>query len=79
MSGSNQHCVGIDVSKGTLDIAIGSNASLFTVPNDTGGFSKILKELKRNCTLLILIEATGGLGSESSTEVGSIHQRLRSV
>lgn len=32
MSVSNHRCAGIDVSKGTLDIAISNNASQFTVP-----------------------------------------------
>lgn len=63
MSGSNQRCAGIDVSKGTLDIAISATASQFTVPNDTDGFNQILIELKRNGTRLILMEATGGLES----------------
>lgn len=63
MSVSNQRCAGIDVSKSTLDIAISSIAQQFTVPNEDGGFNQILKELKRNETQLILMEATGGLES----------------
>jgi transposase len=60
MSVSNQRCAGIDVSKGTLDIAISNIASQFTVPNGTDGFTQFLRELKRNETRLILMEATGG-------------------
>ncbi|MBS6741030.1 MAG: IS110 family transposase [Enterobacteriaceae bacterium] len=63
MSVSNQRCAGIDVSKSTLDIAISNIAQSFTVPNEDGGFNQILKELKRNETQLILMEATGGLES----------------
>ena len=63
MSVSNQRCAGIDVSKGTLDIAISNIASQFTVPNGTDGFTQIIGELKRNETRLILMEATGGLES----------------
>lgn len=63
MSVSNQRCAGIDVSKGTLDIAISNNASQFTVPNGSDGFTQIIGELKRNKTRLILMEATGGLES----------------
>ncbi len=63
MSVSNQRCAGIDVSKSTLDIAISSIAQPFTVPNEDGGFNQILNELRRNETLLILMEATGGLES----------------
>jgi transposase len=59
MSVSNQRCAGIDVSKGTLDIAISNIASQFTVPNGTDGFTQVLRELKRNETRLILMEATG--------------------
>ena len=58
MSVSNQRCAGIDVSKGTLDIAISNIASQFTVPNGTDGFTQVLRELKRNETRLILMEAT---------------------
>jgi transposase len=61
MSVSNQRCAGIDVSKNTLDIAISNIAQSFTVPNEDGGFNQILKELKRNETQLILMEATGDL------------------
>lgn len=63
MSVSNQRCAGIDVSKSSLDIAISNIAQSFTVPNEDGGFNQILKELKRNETQLILMEATGGLES----------------
>lgn len=63
MSVSNQRCAGIDVSKSTLEIAISNIAQSFTVPNEDGGFNHILKELKRNETQLILMEATGGLES----------------
>ena len=59
MSVLNQRCAGIDVSKGTLDIAISNIASQFTVPNGTDGFTQVLRELKRNETKLILMEATG--------------------
>lgn len=61
MSVSNQRCAGIDVSKSTLDIAITSIAQPFTVPNEDGGFNQIFKELRRNETQLILMEATGDL------------------
>ncbi|MCK0258325.1 IS110 family transposase [Citrobacter freundii] len=63
MSVSNQRCAGIDVSKGTLDIAISNIASQLAVPNGTDGFTQIIGELKRNETRLILMEATGGLES----------------
>lgn len=60
---SNQRCAGIDVSKGSLDIAISNNGSQFSVPNRSDGFIQIIGELKRNKTRLILMEATGRLES----------------
>ena len=63
MSVSNQRCAGIDVSKSGLGIAISNIAQSFTVPNEDGGFNQALKELKRNETQLILMEATVGLKS----------------
>ncbi len=63
MSGTNQHCAGIDVSKNTLDIAFSGMTNQSTMPNDLEGFTKVVSELKRNCTRLILMEATGGLES----------------
>lgn len=61
MSVSNQCCVGIDVSKSTLEIAISNIAQSFTVPNEDGGFNQILIDLKRSEIQLILMEATGDL------------------
>ncbi|MFI4630041.1 IS110 family transposase [Klebsiella quasipneumoniae subsp. similipneumoniae] len=61
MSMSNHRCAGIDVSKGTLDIAISNIASKFTVPNGSDGFTQIIGKLVRNETRLILMEATGAL------------------
>ena len=63
MSVSNRCCAGKDISKCTLDIAISSITSQFTVSTGTDGFTQICGELKRNETRLILMEATGGLGS----------------
>lgn len=63
MSVSNHRCARIDVLKGALDIAISNNASQFTLPNGSDGFTQIIGELKRNETRLILLEATGGLES----------------
>ncbi|MBK0019546.1 IS110 family transposase [Kosakonia sp. S42] len=63
MSGTNQHCAGIDVSKNTLDIALSGMTTQSTMPNVLEGFIQIVSELKRNGTRLILMEATGGLES----------------
>lgn len=54
-------CVGIDVSKATLDIAASSTIVQFSVANDTDGFDSIIAELKKHDVALVLMEATGGL------------------
>ncbi|WP_035539211.1 IS110 family transposase [Paraburkholderia hospita] len=53
--------VGIDVSKATLDIAIGVKATPLSVSNKTDGFDTLLEELARHRVALIVLEATGGL------------------
>lgn len=61
MSLPNPLCVGIDVSKATLDIAAGSTIAQFSVANDTDGFDSIITELRKHTVALVLMEATGGL------------------
>lgn len=54
-------CVGIDVSKATLDIAASSAIAQFSVANDADGFDSIIAELRKHAVALVLMEATGGL------------------
>jgi len=54
-------CVGIDVSKVTLDIAASSAIEQFSVANDADGFDSIITELRKLPVALVLMEATGGL------------------
>ncbi|WP_171455126.1 IS110 family transposase [Serratia marcescens] len=54
-------CVGIDVSKATLDIAASSAIEQFSVANDADGFDSIIAELRKHNVALVLMEATGGL------------------
>lgn len=54
-------CVGIDVSKATLDIAASSAIEQFSVANDADGFDSIIAELRNHNVALVLMEATGGL------------------
>lgn len=54
-------CVGIDVSKATLDIAASSAIEQFSVANDADGFDYIIAELRKHNVALVLMEATGGL------------------
>ncbi len=61
MSLPNPLCVGIDVSKATLDIAASTDITPFTVSNDSDGFDAIIAELREHSVALILMEATGGL------------------
>ncbi|MEX0446710.1 IS110 family transposase [Xenorhabdus sp. SGI246] len=61
MSLPNSLCVGIDVSKATLDIAASHEFAQFTASNDSDGFDAILAELRTHSVALILMEATGGL------------------
>lgn len=61
MSQPNQLCVGIDVSKATLDIAANSTIEQFSVGNDGDGFDTIIAELRKYTVALVLMEATGGL------------------
>jgi hypothetical protein len=53
--------VGVDVSKATLDVAIGVKATPLSVSNKTDGFDTLLEELARHRVALIMLEATGGL------------------
>lgn len=61
MSLPNPLCVGIDVSKATLDIAASSAIEQFSVGNDVDGFDSIIAELRKRTVALVLMEATGGL------------------
>ncbi len=61
MSQPNPLCVGIDVSKVTLDIAASHEITQFTVSNDYKGFdNSIIAELRKHPVALILMEATTG-------------------
>lgn len=61
MSLPNLLHIGIDVSKASLDVAIGSALPPFSARNDLDGFDAILAELAKHPVSLILMEATGGL------------------
>ncbi|MGL4857737.1 IS110 family transposase [Plesiomonas sp.] len=61
MSQPNPLCVGIDVSKATLDIAASSDIEQFTVSNNDDGFDLITAELRKHAVTLVRLEATGGL------------------
>jgi transposase len=52
--------VGIDVSKGALDVALSPEAKPFRVDNDREGIQKLLAKLPEPGTCLITLEGSGG-------------------
>lgn len=61
MSQPNPICVGIDISKSSLDISLGDDIPAFSTGNDDIGFSEIISQLKHHEISIVLMEATGGL------------------
>lgn len=53
--------VGIDVSKDTLDIGLGSSREVFQVVYDEGGIAQAIGQIREASPTLIVLEATGGL------------------
>lgn len=56
----NQACVGIDVAKDKLDVAIGSGGELWQVTNDERGHAELLQRLRGVKPRVIVLEASGG-------------------
>jgi transposase len=52
--------VGIDVSKGTLDVALRPSGESFRVGNDQGGISALVERLSGVQPELVVLEASGG-------------------
>jgi len=61
--------VGIDVSKGRLDVAIGAQGEYWDVGNDEKGIVKLVERLKEVQPTLIVLESTGGLEVLVMTEL----------
>lgn len=53
-------CVGIDISKKHLDLALQPGTTEFRLPNTEPGVQQLLKRLQKLQPQLILLEATGG-------------------
>jgi transposase len=68
--------VGIDVSKATLDVALGSDGEEFQVTNDEEGVSQLLVRLEQVAPSLVVLEATGGY---EAVVAGAIASRGLSV
>jgi transposase len=52
--------VGVDVSKDSLDVAIGTQKDIITFANDQKGVDALVKKLKRINAQLTVFESTGG-------------------
>jgi transposase len=52
--------VGIDVAKGKLDIALGSDGQTWQVGNDEAGHKELRDRLARSSPKLVIMEASGG-------------------
>lgn len=53
-------CVGIDVAKDQLDVAVGGDGDAWSVSNDEAGIRTLLTELRSRQCALIVLDATGG-------------------
>jgi transposase len=56
-----ERAVGIDVSKGLLDVAVLPEGESWSATNDEEGISQIVKRLKSLRPRLVVLEATGGM------------------
>ena len=52
--------VGIDVSKATLDVALGSDGDVIQVANDDTGIAELVGRIAKAAPALVVLEATGG-------------------
>ena len=57
---SKEIVVGIDVSKGKLDIALGSKGEVWQVKNDEAGHKELLGRLAESAPKFVVMEASGG-------------------
>jgi transposase len=53
-------CVGIDVAKDHLDVAVGADGPAWSVTNDEAGIGALLEDLQARPCELVVLEATGG-------------------
>ena len=53
-------CVGIDVSKAHLDVALSEGGTAWRVPNTGPGIQRLVTQLKEHEPTLVVMEATGG-------------------
>ena len=60
MATSGERYVGIDVSKGRLDVAVLGDKRGWQVENNQKGIAKLVQHMQEVCPELIVVEATGG-------------------
>ena len=60
MATSSERYVGIDVSKGRLDVAVLGDKRGWQVENNQKGIAKLVQHMQEVCPELIVVEATGG-------------------
>ena len=74
----SEGCVGIDVSKVRLDVAVGE-AEQFSVGNDQAGHAQLCERLLAVAPRLIVMEATGGLEREVAAQLTARELPIRIV
>jgi transposase len=74
----SEGCVGIDVSKARLDVAVGE-VERFSVSNDQAGHAQLCERLLAAAPRLIVMEATGGLEREVAAQLTARELPIRIV
>jgi transposase len=69
---TSEHIVGIDVSKGSLEVAVIPGGTPWSVSNDEEGIGTLQKRIKPLHPRLIVLEATGGLEAAVVTALASV-------
>ena len=62
-------CVGIDVAKARLDVAVHAPASSWQAANTERGIAELVQRLTELGPSVIVLEATGGFENETGTGV----------
>ena len=71
-----QVCVGIDVSKAQLDVALRPTNACWHVSNDEVGIAGLVERLRTVPPTLGVLEATGGLEGSGSRARGAVQEHL---
>lgn len=67
----DRSCVGVDVSKTTLDAAVRPSGERWSVSNDDAGIRELVKRLKPYPGALVVMEATGGYERAAAAAVSA--------